>query len=198
MVHFTFAGVRWRAAFGFFALTAVFLFVDSGGFALAFLGAAALHELGHLLAMSFFGVRVRLVELRMSGMLIHRDDRCHTGFLQETCILMAGAGTNLLAAVLLYLAGGEGAMHFSAANSALAIYHLLPVAGLDGGSLLLLFCTGLLGCRRGTAVAAQLGVIFCFGAIALLCLVTVRYGFSAGTLLMTLLFVCAVISPNRP
>lgn len=197
MIHFTFAGVRWRAAFGFFALTAVFLFVDSGGFALAFLGAAALHELGHLLAMGLFGVPVRLVELRMSGLLIYRDDRCRTGFFQESCILMAGAGANLLASLLLYLAGGEGAMHFSAANSALAIYHLLPVAGLDGGSLLLLFCTALFGCQRGAAVAAQLSVIFCFGAIVLLCLVTVRYGFSAGTLLMTLLFICAVLSPNR-
>ncbi|MEG0541174.1 MAG: hypothetical protein RR528_02500 [Angelakisella sp.] len=195
MIHFSFAGVRWRAAFGFFALAAVFLFIDAGGFALAFLGAAALHELGHLLAMGFFGVPIRLVELRCSGLIIYRDDRHHTEFLQEVFILMAGAAANLLAAGLLYLLGGEGALHFSAANSALAIYHLMPVAGLDGGSLLVLFCSRALGCRRGTQVAAQLSILFCFAAIVALCMITVWYGFSAGTLLMTVLFVCALIAP---
>lgn len=195
MIHFTFAGVRWRAAFGFFALAAVFLFVDSGGFALSFLGAAALHELGHLLAMGLFRVPVRLVELRVSGLLIYRDDRHRTNAQQEAMILLAGAGTNLLAAGLLYLAG-EGGLRFSAANSALAIYHLLPVAGLDGGSLLLLFCSEVFGCRRGAAVAAQISVLFCVGAILLLGVATVHHGLSPGILLMTVPFICAIFSPG--
>ncbi|MEG1943435.1 MAG: hypothetical protein RR049_06425 [Angelakisella sp.] len=139
MIHFTFAGVHLRASFGFFALLAIFLFVDAGGFALAFLGGAALHELGHLLAMGVFGVGIRLVELRGGGLIIHRDERHHTSFWQEVIILLSGAGANILAAVCLYIMGGDGALRFSAANTALAICHLLPIPGLDGGTLAALF-----------------------------------------------------------
>ncbi|MEG1875746.1 MAG: hypothetical protein RR185_09300, partial [Angelakisella sp.] len=105
MVSFCFAGVRWRVTFAFFAVAAVFLWIDGGGFALAFLGGALLHELGHLLALAFLRCPVRLVELTARGMQIFRAEAAGMSPAEEAVILLAGPGTNLLLALLLPFLG---------------------------------------------------------------------------------------------
>lgn len=193
MISFRFAGVRWRVSFWFFGAVALFLFVDAGGFALSFLGAAAIHECGHLLAMGFLKAPVRVVELTLFGMKICRGGRVGRG--AEIIILLAGAGGNLLAALVLYFWGAPGIMEFSAANTALAIFHLLPVAGLDGGSLLELFCLNIFGPASGGVIAGGISVTFCFAALAALVWVVFYHGVTGGLLMMGLLLILALFAP---
>lgn len=194
MISFAFAGVRWRVSFVFLLAMAVFLLLDSGGFAVAFLGAAVLHEAGHLAAMSILGAPVRLVELRASGMGIVRGGKL--GYGQELVILAAGAATNLVAALILLLEGSSGSQHFSAANAAVAIFQLLPLGGLDGGSILELLMVRLLGAVSGCTAARTVSIIFAVTALCLIVWLTVQFGWSMGTLLMGMLLICALLAPR--
>lgn len=195
MVSFFWAGVYWRVSFGFLAGVAAFLFADAGGFALAFLGAAVLHESGHLLVMACFNVPVRCVRLTLGGMYIQRGD-C-AGFLQELLVLVAGAAVNMLAAMLLFSHGTDGSLRFSAANAALAFFHLLPFGGMDGGSIAELICVRLFGLPCGLWVSRLCALAaFLFCAVALLLLAR-GYGLTATTVMLWLLLICTALAPGR-
>lgn len=194
MLSFFFAGVYWRVSLGFLLAITAFLLLDSGGFALCFLAAAALHESGHLAAMSLCGAPVRAVELTVGGMRLRRGGTL--GYRAELFVMLAGAGCNLLAALLLLLWGGVGAQRFSAANLALAVFHLLPIGGLDGGTVLELLCVRWRGAAAGMRLARRCSVCFALTALAGLCWLCWRYGWSAGVLLLALLLVCALLAPK--
>ncbi len=92
--------------------------------------AAVLHELGHLLMMRCFGVRVRAVSVRLFDVLIKAD--APRDLRSDVCITLGGVMMNLLCAAV----SVPFSHRFLYANLALAIFNLLPVMSLDGGRLL--------------------------------------------------------------
>lgn len=122
-----------RAGFGFFLLLSLALLLDAGGLTLKCIGAALLHELGHLLAMAACGVTVRSICLCPLGVRIERTEP--TSLQREAFINLSGPLVNLLLALIFYRAGN---LSFSAVNCALGLFELCPLPSLDGGQAL--FC----------------------------------------------------------
>lgn len=115
-----------------------FLLLFGESAAASFLTAAAVHELGHYLALRLLGIRVRGLTLGGEGGVLCAD---LTGDLREALAVFAGPGMNLL----LY-AGFRGLKpEFSLCNLLLAGYNLLPVYPLDGGRLCRLILPRLFG-----------------------------------------------------
>jgi Zn-dependent protease len=87
------------------------------------------HELGHLLAASLRGVRVKAIGLCLKGAYIRRTDSQIA--LTELFIAIAGPASNLL---LFMLFRGESPVVAWVAqlNLILALSNLLPIKGLDG------------------------------------------------------------------
>lgn len=197
MVSFSMWGVRWQVTFGFCTALAVFLLLDPGGFSLEFLLAAVIHELGHLLAISLLHAPVKLVSLTATGMRLRRGGRL--GIAGELAILLAGPGANILAAVLLYMScGGQEpvntALRLSASSLALGLYHLLPVAGLDGGSVLELLCMGLLGYPRGAACSLRIAIAVSVALELGLAAASFLYGASFGIAMLALVLALGMLS----
>lgn len=114
------------------ALTAVLLLDREYRILCCFL-AAAVHELGHVLMMLLYRVRVRRVRLRLFDTLIEADDAPSAS--ADVWITLGGPLANLLfAAVLCPFGIRPGLPHL-----ALGIFNLLPVMSLDGGHLLSIF-----------------------------------------------------------
>ena len=113
------------------ALTAV-LVLDRENRMIMCFAAALLHELGHLLMMLIFGVKVRGAALRLFDVRIDADSPC--SFTADICVTLGGPAANLLLAAVFMPAGG----FFGGANLALGCFNLLPVTSLDGGRLLTL------------------------------------------------------------
>ena len=111
------------------ALTAALLF-DRGGRLVFCMLAALLHELGHLLMMLIFSVKVRSVSLRLFDVLIEADSP--DGLLADVCITLGGPVMNLVLAAVFIPFG----RFFGYADLALGVFNLLPVMSLDGGRLL--------------------------------------------------------------
>jgi len=126
-------GVGYAAAA---ALTAALL-LDREGRITCCLLAAVLHELGHLLMLLCFRVRVRGIALRLFEVCIEAD-RPDT-LAGDVWVTLGGPLMNLLLAAAFLPIDRT----FCCANLALGAFNLLPVMTLDGGRLLRLML-----CRR--------------------------------------------------
>lgn len=92
------------------------------------LGAAALHELGHILCLRRFGAPIRRLRIGVLGAVLETGGTMSYG--RELAAVLAGPLANLLAAVLL---GWLGYPVSAGANAVLGAFNLLPVSPLDGG-----------------------------------------------------------------
>ncbi len=97
------------------------------------MGSAFLHEWGHYGMAQLLRVRVEWIKVYPFGADMRLSPGLHS-YGADLLIALAGAAVNLL------LAGIGSALHMDilvACNVLLAVVNLLPVAGLDGGVILL-------------------------------------------------------------
>ena len=121
--------VRPAAAVSFGLLLAL----DPAGLLLPLLLAASLHEAGHLLALRYCGVEVSLLQIGLTGAVLHTApmERREAGLTAA-----AGPAVNIILFALLR----HTVPVFSLLNLLLAAGNLLPVFPLDGGRILAAIC----------------------------------------------------------
>lgn len=147
---------------GFFLLVGWFAACCGWSTALLVLGAAAFHELGHLLALRLIHGRVRCLRLSALGAVMEVCGGMN--YLQELTAVLAGPLASLLAAVAL---GRLGQGTAAGANAVLCAFNLLPIRPLDGGRALYLLLAWTAGpsaaewgCRCiGVCAAVSVGAI---------------------------------------
>jgi Zn-dependent protease len=139
-----------------------------------------LHELAHSLVATFYGVRVREIELSPIGGLAKMDSMPEKPY-QEFVMALAGPLVNLIIAVplgwvVLLLIGSRSIMSLGhliylmskpswqgfilnlfATNVLLALFNLLPAFPMDGGRVLRSALTWGVGQRQATRWAARVG-----------------------------------------
>ena len=118
----------------------------------------AVHELAHIIALRFSGLKVNSVRVELTGLCI---DYC--GFaepLAHAAAAFAGPAWGFIyayAASLIARETGCAWMELSAGISLLlSIFNLLPVLPLDGGRILLGLMTMLLGAQAGERVTYRI------------------------------------------
>ncbi|MBE6610853.1 MAG: hypothetical protein E7632_00055 [Ruminococcaceae bacterium] len=118
-------------------LAGLLILLDRSLLALMPFAAALCHEAGHLIVMRLFHVPIREIEITLFGAEIRTQP--HTlSTLAAVAVYSAGAGANLLCAILVSLMpdAGQATQFFAASSFALAILNLLPIGSLDGGCIL--------------------------------------------------------------
>ena len=117
-------------------LLAAFAVLSSPEVLLAVAAAIVLHEAGHWLALRCMGCGVSMPRLTALG--LEMRPRGPLSYGRELLALLAGPLANGLFFVLLGLLGRrwEEAYLFAGAQLVLGVFNLLPVWGLDGGSIL--------------------------------------------------------------
>lgn len=143
-----------------------------------------LHEFGHIVAASRYGVQTPDVILLPIGG-VARLERIPEEPAQELVVALAGPAVNLVIAALLYLIlggfvperglqlenPGMGLLErLMAANLFLVVFNLIPAFPMDGGRVLRAFLAYRFGYARGTQIAATVGqaLAFAFGLWGLL------------------------------
>ena len=140
-------GLRVTTDGGFWAVLAIFWFLDDWGLLPPFLLAAGLHEAAHLAALALLELPVQGLELRATGAVLRTELR---GEPREAWALASGPAANLLLALLFWRAWPL----FGLCNLALGCSNLLPLAHLDGGRLCALLLPHWLG--RSGEILCQL------------------------------------------
>ncbi len=122
-----------------FAVVIAFLLItDSTGYMTASLLAAVLHEIGHIVAMRLTHCAPSSVTCRLGGVTIVGN--AFTKMSDSLFITLSGPVTNLLASMLLFIVGWFSnsllTLAFAVVQFLVGFVNLLPVRGLDGGTVL--------------------------------------------------------------
>ena len=137
-MKFKFFGTEIYISFLFCAVVCFMLVVDRTGLVIPTLFAVFIHESGHLLAMWAADCHPRAIRLIPSSVQIIR------GFSPKKCgeiaVTVCGPAANLVIFGVLFgnyfIFKNEQSLSFAMLNLVIAVFNLLPVSGLDGGTLL--------------------------------------------------------------
>ena len=112
------------------------------------------HELGHVVALRLYGMRVRRVSADLRGLCIEYGGVCTP--LGHAVSALAGPAAGLayaFAASYFARRGANEVLTLSAGISLLlSVFNLLPILPLDGGRVFAIAASELLGGRRGDAL----------------------------------------------
>ena len=143
---------------GFVLLTAWFVLANGWEPLVTVLGAAALHELGHWIALRILGAKAAALRLSVLGAAMEVDSG-RLSYGGELAAVLAGPAANLLAALVLTALGGERWPAAVGANLVLCAFNLLPVRPLDGGRALYLLVSWAAGPAAGEAAGRWAGTV---------------------------------------
>ncbi len=137
-MKFKFFKTEIHISFLFCAVLCFMLVVDRTGLIIPTLFAVFIHETGHLLAMWAADCQPKVIRLIPTSVQIVR------GFSPKKCgeiaITICGPAANLVIFGVLianyFMFKNEQSLIFSLLNLVIAVFNLLPVSGLDGGTLL--------------------------------------------------------------
>jgi len=133
MVELKFKQTALRLDFSFFAVIALFLWLDNSGFGLMALSACALHELAHMLVMAVFGIFADEITFYGAGIRISSARTEIADSVVRSLILSAGCAANFVLSVFFLRFGQPEA---AAINLFTGIFNLMPIGELDGAGLL--------------------------------------------------------------
>ncbi|MBQ2716751.1 MAG: site-2 protease family protein [Clostridia bacterium] len=167
------------------------LILQPSGIVLSSLGAAVLHELGHMLAAAILGVPLRSLDVGMFGASL-RVRGSLISYPKEFLLCAAGPAMNFLSAfAVIALSERRGYFTdigewFASVSLMLGVLNLIPAEGFDGGRMLSVTVTSLFGPR----VSAKLLSLSTFLSILLLWMFSVylliRFGTSLSLFVFTL------------
>ena len=155
------AAVRVNASFWLLVLLAAI--ISPLTVVAAILTAAALHELGHLTAMRYYGVSVKRFRLTALGAELDAPALARLSYGRELIVTLAGCGMNLVCGFLTALfalqVSWENGFVLAGAHLLLCAFNLLPVPPLDGAHALCLAVSSLFGPIAGDRTAVLAGAI---------------------------------------
>lgn len=125
--------MRLRVDFSFFAVIALYLFMDESGFGLSVLSACVMHETAHFIAMAILKIPADSLTLYGAGMRITSSRLEYAKPISKAVILGAGCLANFTAAFCFWRAGERASCVI---NLFTGLFNLLPLGELDGAGLL--------------------------------------------------------------
>ncbi len=137
-MSFKIYGIKFSISVPFAVMLAFLLLMDTSGLMSASLLAVTVHEMGHLVAMKYAKCPPLEINLRIGGILMIGNG--FSTFFENLLISLSGPLANLLLFLGLWSVGALTdslvLLTFSAVQLIVGAVNLLPVKGLDGGTVL--------------------------------------------------------------
>ena len=180
--------LRWD--FSFFAVLAVFFWLDSSGFGLTALVICAVHELAHLAVMRAFAIAPESVTFYGAGIRISAPNIENLAPTIQAAVYSAGCVVNLLAGVLWQFPDLRST---AAVSLFTGLFNLLPVGEFDGRRLLKLLLIARLkpeNVDETLRVCGIISMVICTAAV-------IFFGRDAGFTLTTTMIYLLIMSLRR-
>ena len=156
MLEFRFGKTVIEFRFLFLAVLTLCFLIDETGIAVLGLLAGVMHECGHLIMVILTGFAPKRVAFEMTGIRMEQPTECMSDK-KEVAVLLAGSLVNGIFAVVSFLVGWEA---FGSVHLVLGVLNLLPMKGLDGGKLLILFFSRFTDLYRAEKVVLYIQIVF--------------------------------------
>ncbi len=137
-MKFKLFGTEIYVSFLFASVISLMLAFDKTGLAVPTLFAVTCHETGHLFAMWLLEKSPKSIRLIPASVQITRNFSC--SYKNDIIVALMGPAVNLLLFVIFYINysifKNNGVLCYAFINLIIALFNLLPVTGLDGGTVL--------------------------------------------------------------
>ncbi len=168
-MKFKLLGTEIYISFLFCAVLCFMLVIDRTGLIVPTLFAVLIHEAGHLFAMCVADCQPRAIRLIPTSVQIVRGFSPKRG--GEVGITLCGPLANVSVFLSLFinykLFGSEQSLKFALLNLVIALFNLLPVSGLDGGTLLETVIARFTDIYRAESIVRIITAVFAFCAFLL-------------------------------
>lgn len=179
-MKFKFLGTKIYVSFFFMAVITVMLATDRTGYMLPTLFAVIIHEAAHLFVMWVQDAAPLSIRLIPSSVQINKK----FSFSPKNDILIAAAGpiANLLLCGCLYFNyiafGNISVLYYAILNLIIGCFNLLPVKGLDGGTIVYTLICKFKGHHRAALIMRIITLIIAAAVIILAVTLTFRSRFN--------------------
>lgn len=121
-------------SFYFFAVIVLVIVSDKSNLSLYFFIAMFIHEIGHLITILYYKIKIKKISFKIYGIKIEIDQNKYLTNYQEILILLSGALANFVTALVIYIFN-INVKPLLIANLIIGTFNLLPVDSLDGGKI---------------------------------------------------------------
>lgn len=163
MVEQKLFGITFGVSIGFMSLLTFMLYVDKTGLMLPTFFATLLHEWGHIIMLLSYRCKIDKILFKVGSVAVEGNFVLPT--VKECIMLLAGPGINFLFFAICYAlflaTNGMIYLNFGLVSLVVGAVNLLPVYGLDGGNLLIIFITRFLSEKNARLVLKFVGFVCC-------------------------------------
>lgn len=194
-MRFKLFGTNIYVSFLFAALIALLLCTDRTGLALPTLFAVIMHELGHLFAMWILDCAPKSVKLIPAGVQITRgvSDR----YKKDVAVALVGPIVNLVLFATLYVNylcfRNHITLIYALINLIIGIFNLLPVTGLDGGTVLTSVIASKTDINKAVLILRIITAVLCMAVFILAVTLTLRGKINVSMYIMAIYLFMGVI-----
>ncbi len=189
-MKFKLLGTQVYISFLFVAIIALMLATDRTGLLLPSLFAVTIHEVAHLFAMWLVDLAPKRIRLIPASVQIVR--KFGVSFKNEIFIALMGPVANLLLFAVLYFNflsfGNVMVQYYALINLVVGVFNLIPVVGLDGGTVLLELLSRKMDYSRATAILKIITLIVCVTCFVLAIFMFIKGKFNPSVLILAVYF----------
>ena len=189
-MKFKLLGTQVYISFLFVAIIALMLATDRTGLLLPSLFAVTIHEVAHLFAMWLVDLAPKRIRLIPASVQIVR--KFGASFKNEIFIALMGPAANLLLFAVLYFNflsfGNVMVQYYALINLVVGVFNLIPVVGLDGGTVLLELLSRKMDYSRATAILKIITLIVCVTCFVLAIFMFIKGKFNPSVLILAVYF----------
>lgn len=175
-MKFKLFGTEIYISFLFFAVITIMLATDRTGLLVPTFFAITMHETGHLFAMWALDCEPKQIKLIPSSIQITR--KFCSGYRNDIIIALFGPLTNFVLFLSLYcnfLAfKNQTVFYYSLLNLIICFFNLLPVKGLDGGTVLFSLLLNRFDLAKATLIIRLITFLFALAVIIAAVMLTVK------------------------
>ena len=175
-------------SFYFFAVIALVISSDKSNLSLYFFISMFIHEIGHLITILYYKMKIKKISFKIYGIKIEIDQNKYLNNYQEILILLSGSLSNFATALVIYIFN-INLKPLLIANLIIGSFNLLPVDSLDGGKITNIILFSYL----------PMSIAYCISSIILIIFTTIFFAINFftiiyGTFNLTLTILCVILT----
>ncbi len=197
-MKFKLFGTEIYISFLFAALITVMLLTDKTGYMLPALFAVLLHETGHLFMMWVIDCAPKRIKLIPASIQITTPFQKR--YRNDILIAASGPVVNIILFLTLYFNflafGNQITLYFALLNLVIALFNLLPVKGLDGGTILYCILAKFKGPERAAVILKIITLVLAVLIIVTAITLSLRGRFNISIYIMGIYLLIASLVKN--